>query len=354
MRKVIKKTENITLYWENVRYNLGNTLQSYAMHSTLNKISESKLICFGTLSVKHKIIQTLKKLKRIILKIEVQERKQKRLYENFYRHIKIKKRNYGFKYAPDVYYVCGSDQIWNPFYGGKSEFFAYGAQAEHRIAYAASFGVSSLDDDTKTRYAEYLKDMEYISVREDRAAELVHDLTGRNVPVVLDPTLLLDRDEWSRVSKKPKFETGKFILTYFLGNCEKEYAKYISDLAEKMNCSIINLEFLNKNKYWYKTGPAEFLWLINHCEYMCTDSFHGSVFSIINEKPFLVFDRIDDEQPMNSRLDTLLSKFGLNDRRYAGQQIEDVVDIDYGNINTIMENEKKKSLVFLKDALQID
>ncbi len=352
MKFVSKKIQNVTLYWENVRYNFGNTLQAYAMHAVLNKIGRSKLICLRTYSVKRNIIRYLKKIKYSALKMDVLKRRKDHLYENFYRHIKVKKKKYGFEYDKGTYYVCGSDQIWNPFYGGKPELFAYGAETKYRIAYAASFGVSTLDDDVKERYSRYLDGMEYISVREERAAELVYELTGKKVPVVLDPTLLLTAEEWKKVSKQPKFCTGKFILTYFLGNLEKEYTEYISALAEKLGCRVIHLEELNGGEHWYSTGPAEFLWLIEHCEFMCTDSFHGSVFSVIMKKPFLVFERIDGEAPMNSRLDTLLSKLKLEDRRYIGQPMESVLNIDYGDTHKIIENEKKKAFDFLKNALE--
>lgn len=362
----MKEVNILTLCGGRYERNIGNVLQSYALGKILKKPAfRSVLIYFRKESLKKKVIKFLRKfkwfvidtisrrrkIKRFTFNINADKRRRDRLFDNFYRHIKVKKKNYGFKYDSDTYYVCGSDQIWNPSYAGIPEFFAYGA--EHGIAYAASFGVGELEEDVRERYSKYLKEMDYISVREDRAAELVYELTGREVPVVLDPTMLLNREEWNKVGKKPKFETGKFILTYFLGECEAKYAEYITELAEKSGCEIINLELLNANEYWYNTGPGEFLWLVNHCEFMCTDSFHGSVFSIINEKPFMVFERIDGEKPMNSRLDTLLSKFNLTDRKYTGQGIEEINNIDYGKVNTILEQEKKKSIDFLKNALGV-
>lgn len=346
-----KKTNVITLHSQISEYNFGNCLQSYALNKALEKIGvENKLVCFRNFSIRRK----LSKVKSIVLRRNLQSLKRKKIYSLFYRNINVIYKNASkMRYKNNTYYICGSDQIWNPSFAGTAEFFAYGADNDRRIAYAASIGVSELSADTKKKYSEYLRGMKYISVREEAAAELVYEMTERNVPVLCDPTMLLSKQEWETVSKSPEFNTGKYILTYFLGKKSREYSEYISSLAESLNCEVINLERFNPNDYWYSVGPAEFIWLINHCELMCTDSFHGSVFSILMQKPFLVFERLKSEMPMNSRLDTLLKKTDLKNRVFNNQTIEAAINIDYKNVSGIIENEKRKAINYLKNALGV-
>lgn len=346
-----KKTNIITLYSQIHEYNFGNCLQSYALNAVLEKMGfENKLVCFKSFGMRRK----LSKVKSIVLRRNLQGLKREKIYNTFYRSINVIYKNASkMRYKKNTYYICGSDQIWNPSFAGTSEFFAYGAADDRRIAYAASIGVDELSEDTMKRYSKYLQGMKYVSVREDAAAKLVHEMTGKNVPVLCDPTMLLSKREWEAVSKKPGFKTDKYILTYFLGEVSPEYRDYISALAEGLGCGVINLEKMKPNDYWCSVGPAEFIWLVNNCRLMCTDSFHGSVFSILMQKPFLVFERLGNEMSMNSRLDTLLKKTGLKSRVFVGQTLEEAVNIDYKNVSEIIEGEKEKAIDYLKDALGV-
>lgn len=255
------------------------------------------------------------------------------------------------------YYIAGSDQVWNPDYLlGTSVNFLTFVPKNKRISYAASFGVSSISPKWEDKYKEWLSDMNHISVREEDGAKIIKDLIGIDVPVLVDPTLLLTKEKWLSIAKeannKPK---GKYLLTYFLGGVPKAYKKEIKRLTKKHKLDIINLGNI-REKDTYITGPSEFIDYINSCSVMYTDSFHGTVFSILLEKPFVVCDRKDtnNETNMYSRINTLLDKFSLNSRKIENIKLdEDIFNIDYSHVPSILEKERAKSMNYLKEALNI-
>lgn len=192
--------------------------------------------------------------------------------------------------------------------------------------------------------------MSKISVREEAGAKIIKDLTGRDATVLVDPTMLLTKEEWRNVSKKPKgAKEGGYILTYFLSpKCDaaKERLEEIRDGREVY-------ELLNeKDKVVGTVGPSEFLWLFDHADMIITDSFHACVFSFLFNKPFLVYDRNWNEGNMNSRLETLLSKFHL-ERKYINSALKnDVWEHDYTEGYKQLEIEREKAINFLKEALE--
>lgn len=228
------------------------------------------------------------------------------------------------------------------------------AKPEQKIAFSASFGISELPEKYKQKTTEALKTFKAISVREDSGKKIVEELTGRtDVEVLVDPTMLLTPEEWDKVSKKPEqLNFDKYILCYFLGELSQQRKKEIERVAKENECKIINI--LDKKDPFYETGPSEFLYLEKNAFLICTDSFHSSVFAILYNRPFIVFDREDSLVKMNSRLDTLLKKFELEDRWYEGEIKKEQLKTDYTKAYEILEKERKKSINFLKKALDIE
>lgn len=250
------------------------------------------------------------------------------------------------------YFVCGSDQVWNPEFDINSEIdFLTFANKGQKVAYAPSFGVSKLPEECINDYERWINQIDYLSVREQAGADIVKKLTGRDALVLVDPTLMLSKNEWLSIAKKPKLKLSKkYILTYFLGNKSKATEDRINDIAVKYNLDVINLLDL-RNKYIYSSDPSEFIWLINNSELVCTDSFHGSVFSLILKKAFIVFERQDSLTSMNSRLDTLLLKFNMESRKEENITNEnDILNINFNKIDEIINNEKYKALNYLRNA----
>lgn len=342
----MKKAYILTL---NGNYNFGNRLQNYA----LNHFVSRKLKC-KTLWVLDDRLYSLKINIKSLIGLVIKKYKLDKF-------ILFTKNNIKPYYLSDAkklngnYFIVGSDQVWNPnFPEVDKNFFLSFSDKENNISYAASFGVNEIPKGRIEEYKKGLNNIKYISVREDRGKELVKEITGRDDAVVLvDPTMLLTIEEWDKVSKKPKMlKNDKYILNYFLGELSKERKDEIERIAKENDCEIINL--LDKNSPFYVCGPSEFLYLEKHAFLICTDSFHSSVFAILYNRPFVIFDREDNNENMGSRLDTLINKFKLKNRRYNGKNItKDNLEHDYSEAYKILEKERKKSDEFLRKALDI-
>ena len=253
------------------------------------------------------------------------------------------------------YFVIGSDQIWNYRFEDRfSEFsFATFAPKEKRISFSASFGISQLEPSNYEQYKN-LSDMKAISVRENAGKEIVEKITGRkDVQVLIDPTMMLSAEKWTRVMKRPEnLKTDRYILKYFLGDMSKEKSEEIERFAKENNCEIIDI--LDKNTF-YGTGPSEFIYLIKNSFMVLTDSFHSCVFSIIFNRPFLVFEREEKEEmlkDMNSRIVTLLEKFELKNRSFTDKIYNEQLEVDYSNAYLILEKEQQKVLNYLQKVLR--
>lgn len=109
---------------------------------------------------------------------------------------------------------------------------------------------------------------------------------------------------------------------------------------------------INK-KNVFSADPSEFLYLINKCELLCTDSFHGVIFSLIMKTPFIVFERKDENESMESRLDTLLSLFRMESRLNENIDNSKIFDVDFSNVDFILENERNKAILYLKNSMNL-
>lgn len=352
----------ITIYDNN---NYGNRLQNYATQQVIYKYNIEPVTIKNSIVTNKKENSKLLYILRIIKGIYIDlklfycsNKNRLKKFNMFNKYINITKKklnfldkNIGKKFS---YFITGSDQVWNPNFGRlrDTELLNF-PSSEQKIAFAASFGISELPDQYKQKTAEALKTFKAISVREDTGKKIVEELTGRtDVEVLVDPTMLLTPEEWDKVSKKPEqLNFDKYILCYFLGELSEQRKKEIERVAKENNCKIINI--LDKKDPFYETGPSEFLYLEKNAFLICTDSFHSSVFAILYNRPFIVFDREDSLVKMNSRLDTLLKKFELEDRWYEGEIKEEQLKTDYTKAYEILEKEREKSMKFLKKALDI-
>jgi tRNA threonylcarbamoyl adenosine modification protein YeaZ len=250
------------------------------------------------------------------------------------------------------YYVVGSDQVWNPHHGKLKDLdLLVGIPDSKRISYAASIGIDELPESVKDKAKEEWLKFKAISVREDKGKEIIEELTGRNdVQVNLDPTMLLTSEEWSKLAKRPKqLKTDKYILNYFLGELSEQRKNEIERIAKENDCEIINI--LDKNGEFYETGPSEFLYLEQNAFLICTDSFHSSVFSILFNRPFIVFNREDINKSMNSRIDTLINTFKLTNRNYEGKITADNLNHDYSEAFKILDSKRMEAKEYLRNAL---
>lgn len=260
-------------------------------------------------------------------------------------------------------YILGSDQVWHPInYGSHYYTMEWIPKDKKKIAYASSFGVNSIPKSQKEGTARYLNRIEYMSVRENAGAKIIYDLIGKTVPVVVDPTLLLDSDEWSSLCVD--IPEKKYIFCYFLGN-NVDAREYAIKLKNKTGLKIICIPFMDEinridfdfgDQQLFDVGPAEFLSYIKNADYVVTDSFHGTVFSILFEKEFVVFNRFKSGKrgSTNSRIDTLLGMFGLEERRniFSTETIDS--PIDYEKVFDQVEKVKAMSINYLEESLKIN
>lgn len=355
--------------------NYGNRLQNYAVQEVLSSLDFE----VETIKTKHpslnksdksesiKCVKLISLFRKILIFI-VNKVSKRHFYNRYNKFVKFSKANIteteyylDDNNIPDDidskydYIVIGSDQIWNPtFRYGSSIDFATFASKEKRIAYAPSFGISEIPKEYILTYKKLLSEVAYLSVREDAGAKIIKELVGREAQVLIDPTLMLNRGQWLSLAipskSKPKH---KFLLTYLLGEKTAEQIEVIDKIRKDNNMDIIALADI-KDKKRFDIDPSEFIDYINSAQILITDSFHGVIFSILLERPFVVFRRNENTLSMNSRIDTLLSKFKFEDRRWENiKNRSNIFDIDFSHVPEILELERNKALDYLKNALDV-
>ena len=263
--------------------------------------------------------------------------------------------------------LVGSDQLWRP-EGYTTSFYNLMFVPDNvpKIAYATSFGVSQIPESKKKIAKQFLSRMDYISVRELRASEMIKELIDRDVPTVVDPTLLFTGEEWNSIIPQKKIIDEKYIFCYLLGS-NPQHREWVNELKKITGYKIVTIPFLDEfvesdmtfgDYQIFDAGPAEFVNLIRNAEYVCTDSFHGSVFSILNHKQFVTFNRFSNESKnsRNSRIESLLTQTGLQKRRMTSsdQHIYEVIEqkIDYDLVEKKLTEMRAKSVNYLENALK--
>lgn len=357
--------------------NYGNRLQNYALQQYLYneiKIEKVDTIWYDleyTSKTKVNIFSWKVWIKYFINWRNIRVYLKKDYYKDIIRMYNIGKftnkisTNFDFKIKANLnneydYFIVGSDQVWNPIFWSKKDNhanirFLKFASKEKRISYAASIAISEIPKDKEKFFKDSLNEMKAISMREKAGAELIKKLTGREVSVVVDPTILLSKEAWQKIELKPEWYSGeKYILTYFLGNP----SPVIEKIAKKNNWKIYNL--MDKDNFdLYTSRVEEFVYLINHAQLVATDSFHACVFSILMNTPFLVVNRQEKGMAdMTSRIDTLMELFGYQDRYIVNGECnlsdEEILYMDFRNVKAIQEREKERSTAYLKKALNLE
>lgn len=262
--------------------------------------------------------------------------------------------------------VVGSDQLWRPSNIAGCYFtLEFVPDNVDKIALSTSFGVSELPKSLHMHASNYLNRINSISVREDTGKKIVKELTGRDIAVVCDPTMLLDATQWKGIQEEEPFIEGNYILVYFMGE-NPQHREFVKKLKAETGYKVVGLmhgatyiaadEGLADEEP-YNVGPSEFINLIRNAKFMCTDSFHGTVFSILNGTLFFSFRRYEDssEFSTNDRLHTLLKWTGLSERMLYGD--EDVkncmgLTVDWESVWEKVADRKAESMDYLTTALK--
>ena len=224
-------------------------------------------------------------------------------------------------------YCTGSDQVFNLSGEYKDVYYLhFNTFGGRKVAYAPSFGSSVFDAETKEEVSLYVKDFQALSCRENDGAEFLSKVTGTDVPVVLDPTLLLTKEDWLAVAHKPS-SPESYILVYDL-NGGKNLITIAKKVKERYKLPIVCITdkieaFYHIDRQIYGAGPAEFVGWFANAEFVITDSFHGTVFSIIFSKPFISYIAIPRA---SSRIISLLNNLGLAEHIVTKDNLTDVND----------------------------
>lgn len=261
-------------------------------------------------------------------------------------------------------FVVGSDQLWLPS-NISADYYTLNFVPDDvkKIAYATSFGVSLLPRRQASMAQRFLNRLDAIFVREISGQKLIKKLTGKDVPLVCDPTLLFTSEEWDKQAPQERRIKEEYVLCYFLGNNPEQRA-FAHKLAEKINCKIVQLanldEYIKSDEGFadyplYNVSPLDFVALIRDAKYVLTDSFHCTVFSTLFSKSFFSFRRYNNDSLVstNSRLYSLLEMFGTPERLLmANEKVDECLrmEINFDAVHKKIEDLREKSVEMLKEA----
>ena len=365
------KDKNVAIMTWHTYDNYGSVLQAYALRNKIKELGYKNvdLINYLPRAKRIKFIKRInsKNIQRKILNSRVEikqlsaEKKEK--FNAF--------RNKNFTYTQkcndatelfnlnDKYdkFICGSDQIWAPTVFDENYFLSFVSNDSKKISYAPSLGLTSIENEyTKEKIKKLVNRINAISVREEQGKKIIEKISNKNVKVVLDPTLLLDKKEWNE-NFNLECEEKDYIIFYCLGGNKKNYkiAKMIAKkLGKKLKVIPSDILDYQKNET-QNASPEEFLKLIYNAYLVITDSFHGTIFAINFNVPFITLKRFKDNKlSQNSRIYNILKKVKLENRIYKHNEnyFLENIKIDFSNCNKIMEKERRESIEFLRQALE--
>ena len=360
-------------------HNYGAVLQAFALQEYLQKQGHDvqiinykikeienfyRLIKFK--KSKHKLINVAKK-EFYTLKLHLFERQKltrKKKFDDFINNkmnltipcktlAELRNANFDFDLM-----IAGSDQIWNRKHtkGLKPAYFLdFGPKEAKRISYAASIGEDFISEDDELVFQRYLKNLDMISVREHKAIELIQHLTPKKIEEVVDPSQLLEKEDYEKIIEHPKIK-GDYILVHKMGNPE-EIIKVAKKVSEELNLPIVhNMDkgtFKNEialSKYF---SPGEFLGCIEDAKFVITSSFHATSFSLIYGKPFITMPFVGRA----SRMINLLKNLDLFD--HYVETVDDLKSLDsynenYDEVHKRMRKQRKNSEDFLNRAIELN
>ena len=250
-------------------------------------------------------------------------------------------------------YITGSDQVWSTKLTDfdTNYFLSFVRDHTKKRSYAASFGGQSYNMDRADEYRLLLSDFAAISVREDYGRQIVHELTGGDADITIDPTLLLRREDWEQVASSIRYDSKPYIMVYQLG-FSNNLVKAANRLRKQKGVHVRYVPFplggFVPGRYQLHLGPAEWLAQFRDASYVVTDSYHGVIFSLLFEKQFVV---VAAGQHKNQRVVSLLEHLGL-ENRVIENDVEGIDEpIDYDRVKALLELDRQTSIEWLTKHL---
>lgn len=372
----MKKVGIVSLYYYN--FNYGGLLQAYALTKSIEKIG----LCAEQICIKKDSRRTMPPLVKLPGKIKsflstrYYGQKMKKRSERFLEFMNLIPHSiecYTWETIHNAcntydYFVCGSDQIWNPncTRSKDSDLYMLGfvEDRKRKISYAASVGVSNLTEVQKSKLNKEVQTFNAVSLREKSAKMFFDEPLKSRIEVVLDPTLLLSSSEWEKIESAVQLPK-EYIFCYFLGDgqANREKAKKIS---KELKLPIVISPYINLGAGMsdigfgdvkvMNAGPQEFLYMIHHASLVLTDSFHACVFSMQFKSPFFAFSRDskDNMVSMHSRISDFAEKFSLTNQLLLNEKESfksEYMKVDWTPAYKVLEKEREKSMEFLRNAL---
>lgn len=377
--------EKIAIVSYHNSFNYGTMLQAYALSAALSKLgcTSDYISYYYKMSFVRKVLSNIKQrlirnstffakkiagefhffdtpaFEKIIEKYHLWYNKNIPHTEYVYNQHNINELNKIYRT-----FIVGSDQTWSPYMNNTpySMFFnllEFVADDNSRNAYAPSFGTASLSEEYIQTIVKQLKKFDNISCREDYGSELLSKELGRDVEYVLDPTLLLLPEDWNEVSEPVTEVPEKYILCYILG--EKQC---ISEFAEKLGREEqLPVYYILTRPYYFQKknvldniGPGEFISLIRGATFVCTDSYHGSLFSINFHVPFYSFTKRikNDCTNDNDRIINILSSLGMYSRFRNDDNYLFETNCSFDNMEKLLSERREKSYAYLQKIVDVN
>lgn len=385
----MKKVGILTLYHKN--YNFGGLLQAYALPIALHKYFEfeSEQIDYKyapTYIQKENLFERPYNMQNFLYKCAIyffsfllnpKLSKRKKKMDQFINEIPHSSQTYSYESITECLkdydiYICGGDQIWNDdcqSLMGKDNIqvftLQFVPQYKRKLSYAPSMAILDTSVTFREIFKKGLQEFNAISIREKQSLPIIQQLTDKPVTIVVDPVLLLTKDDWETVAR-PAHSPKKYILCYLLGDSISQRER-TSQLAKKLNLPIVTFSHALYNVvrkcdlffadvHDYTSGPREFIDLVKNAELVVTDSFHACVFSMIFQTPFMVFERHKPGQEgnMNSRIYNFLEEYHLEKQLVNENQmsiIAEIPSVDFSYSHSHWEKRRQESLNYLEKAL---
>lgn len=350
--------------------NYGSALQSWALSETLKKLGYKPVLldyCPDILRDKDPL-NPMKNMWDMDLEARRQcelslsaIRENYRKFEQFYTEkFNRSRKKYFSNNFNDVCadegidaFVCGSDTIFCvDEFGIDDGYYAnYPCmRSGYAISYAASFGDSHFTEETYALLKARLCNFKAIGIRERGMLPYIRKHTSVRVEKVLDPTLLLDREDFERI-EAGRLEESPYILLY-ARRYNKQMFSYAEKLAQEKGCKIVDIslraENADKHRMFYEAGVEEFLSLVRHAEFVVTNSFHGMIVAVHYRKPFVIFSR----EQCDTKIDEVLELLGISERKLVTGKEDISETIEYETVHTRICRERHASLDFLRDSLK--
>lgn len=354
----------ITFHFVN---NFGGALQAYALQKFLEDKCqcESRIINYKNWFIRFTdclrifpITTKFDEMKTGLITVDLRKGRLQK-FENFIncycKLTKVYGSNHAIKSGKLNYdkYICGSDQIWNPILTGgvaKPYFLEFEEDAKKKIAYAPSMGTQEIPFFWLKKISRYVNNLGYISVREACGIKTIEQMTGRKVQQLIDPTFLLEEKEWAEISQCP-VKLPEYILIYMMQKDDEVY-EHALWMKKKWNLPIVDI-----SRYGFKpdfvdvslvdVGPREFVGLFQNAEYVCTNSYHGLVFSLIFRKKICLIP----SKRFGSRISNLLQLLEIEYNVSSDDMESYMLNYNITDICTRINAERMKALQYLYSSL---